>query len=74
MTNEYQEHADPRASVNLARSEAAVFAAASRLFAAYVAHGEVNSETESHLMDECLRMAIQLARRADDRIRSDNEL
>ncbi len=74
MTDEYAEQADPRASVSLARSEATVFAAASRMFAAYIARGEVNSETENHLMNECLRMAIELSRRADDRIRSDNEL
>ncbi len=74
MTNPYQEHTDSRASVSLARSEMAVFAAASRLFAACIARGELNPKTEDRLMDECLRMAIELARRTDDRIRSDNEL
>lgn len=74
MNEDYSGIRDTRRSVNLGVSEAAVFAAASRLFAAHIGRGEVNAESEVKLMDESLRMAIALAGRADDLIKSENEI
>ncbi len=65
---------DKRASLNLASSESAVFAAASRIFAAYIQVGKVNGKNDNEVMNLALKQAIHLALKADTNIKSDNEI
>jgi hypothetical protein len=46
---------------------------ASRLLAAYIAAGQVNSGNEDEMIEKCLSLAIRLARLADKTIESDDE-
>ncbi len=63
----------PIASVDLQPSEAQVFAAASRFFAARIATGAVTADSEPAVMDQCIRSAIRMAVRVDRLVQSDDE-
>ena len=64
---------DKRATLSLASSESVVFAAASRIFSAYIQTGKVTEENEEKMMNLALKQAIKLAVKADKNIRSDDE-
>jgi uncharacterized protein involved in tolerance to divalent cations len=64
---------DKRATLSLEPSEAAVFAAASRIFSAYIQTGKITEDNETKMMNLALKQALQLAIKADKNIRSDNE-
>lgn len=72
MLNE--DNRDKRKYINLTDSEAAVLAAASRIFAAYITQGKLDDCSESQLMNIALKQAIALAKTTDDVIRSGTEL
>lgn len=63
----------PIAALVLQPSEAAVFAAASRFFAAYIAAGQVTQDSEAATMEYCIRSAIKMALRVDRLLQSDGE-
>jgi hypothetical protein len=66
---------DPRPAVlRLQPSEAAVLAGASRLYAARLAAGEVNDASRQQILDQCVQDAIELARRVDRAVQSDDEM
>jgi hypothetical protein len=54
-------------------SEAAIIAAASRIFAAGVAAGQVNKGNEALKMDDAVAQAVALARRVEDLVQVDGE-
>lgn len=55
-------------------SEATVAQIASRIYSAYVIANRVNDENEAELIDKALRVALTIARKAGDMIKSDDEL
>ncbi len=59
--------------LKLQNSEGVVCQMASRLLAAHIAAGQLNSQNEDELIGRSLTMAIKLAQRADRMIDSDNE-
>ncbi len=63
----------PDAYLKLEPSEAAVFHAASRVFAAYLSNNQVTEETEAAYMKRAVSTAIQLAVLTERRIQSDDE-
>jgi hypothetical protein len=65
---------DNRSYVNLTGSEEAVLAAASRIFAAYIIQGKLEENSESQLMNQALKQAIYLAKKADKVIQSGGEM
>jgi len=60
--------------LKLEASEAAVTAAASRVFAAYVASYDLQDVDEDQLIENAVRIAMKIAAKADDMIASDDEL
>ena len=69
-----EDNHDKRKYVNLTDSEAAVLAASSRIFSAYITQGKVDENSENKYMALALKQAIKLAKNADDMIRSGKEL
>lgn len=63
----------PTAALELQPSEAHVLAAASRLLAAYIATGKVSRDTLEIAMEQSIRQAIEMARRVDRLLQSDDE-
>ena len=59
---------------SLQLSETAVFAAASRIYAAYIASGAKNDENQRDLMRLSIKEAIILGLTVEEKIQSDNEL
>jgi hypothetical protein len=59
---------------SLEPSERAVFEAASRIYAAYIASGQRTEANKDKLMRLSIREAIQIGLVVEDRIQSDNEL
>ncbi len=57
----------------LQHSESVICHMASRLLAAQIAAGRLSADTEEALLEQCLDLAIKLARKADRAIESDNE-
>lgn len=63
----------PEAFLELQHSESVVVAAASRIFAAYVAAGQVTDANQAQLEDRCVRAAMRLAVLTDRMVQSDDE-
>ena len=63
----------PVAAVDLQHSESQVLAAASRLFAARIAAGQVDEGSEETVMEHCIQTAIRMAMRVDRLLQSDDE-
>ena len=59
--------------LKLQPSESVVFEAASRIFAAYVASGKVAEDSKQHYIEESVDTAIQIAKRTDKLILSEDE-
>jgi hypothetical protein len=59
---------------SLKPSERAVFEAASRIYAAYVASGAKNPENQRELMRLSIQEAIQIGTVVEDAVQSDDEL
>ena len=59
---------------SLQPSETAVFEAASRIYAAYIASGAKNEENQRDLMRLSIKEAITIGLAVEDKIQSDNEL
>lgn len=59
--------------LRLQHSEGIVCAMASRLLAAHIASGRLTDDNAEELIDRSITMAIQIARKADRAIESDNE-
>lgn len=57
----------------LQHSESVICHMASRLLAAQIAAGRLTADNEEALLEQCLGLAIKLARKADRAIESDNE-
>lgn len=64
---------DKRLSVQLARTEAAVLAAASRIYAAYVANGKLDQNNEKELTRKAIKQALLMAKIVDDSIKAEGE-
>ncbi len=63
-----------RAVIRLQPSEAAVLAGASRIYAARLAAGQVSDDSRQEILDQCVRDAVELARRVDRAVQSDDEM
>ena len=63
----------PIAALELQRSEAEVFAAASGLYAACIAAGQVTQDSQASVMEHGIRTAIAMAVRVDRLLQSDDE-
>ena len=59
---------------SLKPSERAVFEAASRIYAAYIASGAKNQENKRDLMRLSIEEAIQIGSAVEDLVQSDDEL
>jgi hypothetical protein len=59
---------------SLKPSEMAVFEAASRIYAAYIASGAKNPENQDDLMRLSIEEAIQIGSAVEDAVQSDDEL
>ena len=59
---------------SLQPSEMAVFEAASRIYAAYIASGAKTQENQRDLMRLSIKEAITIGLAVEDKIQSDNEL
>jgi len=64
---------DKRLSVQLAATEAAVLAAASRIYAAYIATGELSQDNEKELTRKAIKQALLMAKIVDDSIKAEGE-
>ena len=61
-------------NLKLQPSEAAVFHAASRIYAAYIASGQVGDQEAEAWMNRAIAEAIQMADATDQLVVSDDEL
>ena len=59
---------------SLKPSEMAVFEAASRIYAAYIASGAKNPENQDDLMRLSIQEAIEIGSTVEDAVQSDDEL
>ena len=59
---------------SLKPSEAAIYAAASRIYAAYIASGQKNDTNQAELMRLSIQEAVRIARTVEDLIQSDDEM
>lgn len=59
---------------SLEPSERAVYAAASRIYAAYIISGRQNEANRGDLMRQSIQEAIEIGLVVEDRVQSDNEL
>jgi hypothetical protein len=64
---------DKRLSVQLATTEAAVLAAASRIYAAYINNGEIDEANEKALTHKAIKQALIMAKIVDDAIKAEGE-
>ena len=64
---------DKRLSVQLASTEAAVLAAASRLYAAYITSGQASANNEKEFMKKSIKQALLMATTIDDSIKAEGE-
>jgi hypothetical protein len=64
----------PQRYFSLKPSERAVFEAASRIYAAYIAAGQKNAENQRELMRLSIKEAVSLGLAVEDAIQSDDEL
>jgi hypothetical protein len=64
---------DKRLSVQLASTEAAVLAAASRLYAAYITSGQASAANEKEFMKKSIKQALLMATTIDDSIKAEGE-
>ncbi len=61
------------ASLKLEPSETAVLHAASRIYAAFVASGQVTADTRDALCLEAIHTAVRMAQKVDEAVHSDDE-
>jgi hypothetical protein len=59
--------------ISLQPSEAAVYAAASRIYAAYIASGHVTAGNENGMIDRSVDEAVQMAQLIEEKVQSDQE-
>jgi hypothetical protein len=64
---------DKRLSVQLASTEAAVLAAASRLYAAYITSGQASATNEKEFMKKSIKQALLMATTIDDSVKAEGE-
>lgn len=65
---------EKKASLSLQPSEAIVVRAAADIYAAYIIAGKVKEGQEKTWRDRAIREAFDIAKTADDAIRSDGEM
>lgn len=70
--DEYESN-DHRLSVQLAATEAAILAAASRIYAAYLANGQATPEREKEFMQKSIKQAMLMSTTIDDAIKAEGE-
>ena len=63
----------PITSVELQPSETHVLAAASRIYAAFIASGQVSMQSAEEMIETSVRQAIHMAYRVDRLVQSDDE-
>lgn len=61
-------------TLKLEKSEAEVFAAASRIYSAHIVSGQVTPENAETIMEHSIQSAIVMARRVDRLVKSDGEM
>lgn len=66
-------HRQASAYLALQPSETAVLHAASRIFAGFVAHGDVTEANEKELSDRAIRLATRMALVIEKYVQSDDE-
>ena len=64
---------EPIAALKLEGSEIEVMHAASRIFAAFIAAGQLGDDNQEELIERAVRVAVELSRQADLAIQSDGE-
>ena len=60
--------------LSLQPSETALFHAASRIYAAYIASGHVTEGNEDDMLDRSITEALKMAQRVEEAVQSDREL
>jgi hypothetical protein len=59
--------------ISLQPSEMAVYAAASRIYSAYIASGHVTAGNENGMIDRSVDEALQMAQLVEEKVQSDQE-
>lgn len=57
----------------LEKSEIVIINAASRIFSAYIAAGQVTAQNETEKIDKAITIAINMARKVENLVLSDSE-
>ena len=65
---------DDRAYVKLAKSEMIVSEVAARIFSAFISMDMINEKNEDDYICRSIEIAIKLAKKADERIRTEGEI
>jgi len=60
--------------IELEQDEMAVMHAASRIFAGYIANGQVTAENEKELLGKAIDLAVTLAKEVDIRVSAGKEV
>jgi hypothetical protein len=68
-----QRHRQAAAYLSLQPSETAVLHAASRIFAAFIAHGDVTDANQHELSNRAVMLAVRMALVIEKYVQSDNE-
>lgn len=61
-------------ALKLQDSEAVVVETAGIIYSGYVQNGQVTLETENELIEKAVDVAIEIAKRVDNKVRSDREM
>ena len=61
-------------ALRLQPSESVVINAAARIYAAYISSGQETLATADEFVDRAVRVAIRIAQRTEELVRSDNEV
>jgi len=67
-----QESPMTKPAVSMQPSEIALYAAASRIYASYVASGHVNAGNESSMIERSVDEALQMAQLVEEKAQSDH--
>lgn len=65
---------DRRLDIQLADTEASILSAASRIYAAYIASGQISAGEEDRYMQMAVKQVVYMAALVDDRIKAEGEL
>ena len=63
-----------KTGLNLQESEAVVVQTAGIVYAAFMQNGQASRENETELIGRSVKIAIEIAKQVDEKVRSDQEM